>query len=72
MYQILQATYQDGKLILEEELNATLAGKRLQILVMPATEDLETQKAQFFDRLRTHSVKLPEGYQFNREDLYDR
>jgi hypothetical protein len=35
-------------------------------------DDLEARKQQFLEKLNTYSVKLPEDYKFDREELYDR
>jgi hypothetical protein len=70
MYQILQATYRDGRLILDKKLGATMEGKVLQVVVFEAGET-ENKKEQFLRFVDSQQIILPEGYQFNREELYD-
>lgn len=70
MYQILQATYRDGRLILDKKLGAKMEGKVLQVVVFEAGET-ENKKDQFLRFVDNQQIILPEGYQFNREDLYD-
>ena len=79
MNKILQATYHDGSLVLDEKLDATLEGKKLRIVVLEDTDELkekdvqtlESRKQRFLEQLQQHSFKLPEDYQFNREELYE-
>ncbi|MGF1520398.1 MAG: hypothetical protein ACFCVB_21710 [Nodosilinea sp.] len=78
--QVLQATYHDGSLVLEEKLDAVWEGKKLKIIVLEDTvqakgEDdvlLEERKQNFLEKLRRYSFKLPKDYQFNREELHER
>jgi predicted DNA-binding antitoxin AbrB/MazE fold protein len=79
MSKVLQATYQDGKLALDEKLDAALEGKKLRIIVLEALEAgdqgeqiLEPRKQRFLEQLQQHSFTLPENYQFDREELYGR
>jgi predicted DNA-binding antitoxin AbrB/MazE fold protein len=80
MSKILQATYQDGKLALDEKLDAAMEGRKLRIIVLEdvteAKEEgdqaLEPRKQRFLEQLQQHSFILPEGYKFNREELYER
>ena len=80
MSKVLQATYHDGNLVLDEKLDAALEGKKLAlILVEAATESednieqtLEPRKQRFLEQLQQHSFKLPEDYRFNREELHER
>jgi predicted DNA-binding antitoxin AbrB/MazE fold protein len=79
MNKVLQATYHDGSLVLDEKLDAALEGKKIAlILVEAATESkddieqtLEPRKQRFLEQLQQHSFKLPEDYRFNREELYE-
>lgn len=78
--QILQATYHDGSLVLEERLDASWEGKKLKIIVLEdavqaqSRDDapLEERKQDFLAKFRRHSFTLPGDYQFNREELYER
>lgn len=78
--QVLQATYHDGSLVLEEKLDAVWEGKKLKVIVLEDAvqangEDdvlLEERKQDFLNKLRRYSFKLPKDYQFNREELHER
>ncbi len=70
MYQILQATYRDGRLILDKKLGATMEGKVLQVVVFE-TGETENKKDQFLRFVDSQQIILPEGYQFNRDEPYD-
>lgn len=80
MNKVIQATYHDGNLILDERLDVALEGKRLRIFVLDDTSEpkeqneqtLELRKQLFLEQLKQHSFKLPEDYKFNREELYER
>ncbi|WP_107666669.1 hypothetical protein [Cyanothece sp. BG0011] len=68
MYKILEATYHQGNLILKDKLSESLEGKQIKIIIL---ESCETKKENFLDKVNQHSFKLPQDYQFNREELYD-
>lgn len=68
MYRVLEATYHQGNLILQDKLTASLEGKQVKIIIL---ESLEDQEEDFFDKVDQHSFKLPQEYHFNREELYD-
>lgn len=79
MNKVLQATYHDGNLVLDKKLDTALEGKKLTLILVEETfsseqdgVDLEERKRQFLEKLKTYSIKLPEDYKFNREELYDR
>lgn len=80
MSKVLQATYQDGKLALDEKLDAAMEGRKLRIIVLEdvteveheADQGLEPRKQRFLEQLQQHSFTLSEGYKFNREELYER
>lgn len=71
MYKMMQATYEKGKLLLTEELGAQLEGQRLYVVIFKVN-DHEHKKERFFDFVDKHSFSLPQTYQFNRDELYDR
>ena len=71
MYKVLQATCQNGHLVLKEKLAPELEGKNLQIILVE-TDNLEAKKERFFKLADAHSFVLPKDYQFNREELHDR
>ena len=80
MNKVLQATYHDGHLVLDEKLDLALEGKRLTLILVEDSTDfstgvaqtLEPRKQRFLVQLQQHSFKLPEDYQFDREELYER
>lgn len=56
MNKILQATYHDGSLLLDEKLDVALEGKRLTLILVEDADtasqfevDLEERKRQFFE-----------------------
>lgn len=79
MSKVLQATYQDGKLALDEKLDAAMEGRKLRIIVLEDVTEaenegdqaLEPRKQIFLEQLRYHSFTLPKDYVFNREELYE-
>jgi predicted DNA-binding antitoxin AbrB/MazE fold protein len=68
MYKILEATYHQGNLVLKDKLNESLEGKQIKIIILEASE---SKKESFLEKVDQHSFKLPQDYQFNREELYD-
>lgn len=68
MYKILEATYHQGNLILKDKLSESLQGKQIKIIIL---EPFETKKETFLDQVDQYSFKLPQDYQFNREEFYD-
>lgn len=71
MYQLLQATYEDGRLVLNKKLNIGLEGKRLNVIVFE-TDEADNQKEQFLQFVDQHPIELSANYTFNRDELYDR
>jgi hypothetical protein len=71
MYQILQATYRDGRLILKKKLNASMEGKLLNVVVFE-TSEAGSQREKFLQFIDQHPIQLSETYTFNRDELYDR
>ena len=71
MFEILQATYRNGRLILNKKLAANLEGKTLNIIVLE-TDPVETKKERFFKFLAQQAFDLPIDYTFNRAELYER
>ena len=68
MYKILEATYHQGNLILKDKLTDSLEGKEIKVIILDSSD---TQKEAFLEQVDQHSFKLPQDYQFNREELYD-
>ncbi len=71
MIEILQATYQNGHLILNKKLAANLEGKTLNLIILE-TNLLQTKKERFLEFLAQQAFDLPANYTFNRAELYER
>ncbi|MFQ4147020.1 antitoxin AF2212-like protein [Chlorogloeopsis sp. ULAP02] len=71
MYKVLQATYENGNLILKEKLSSDMEGKTLKVIIVE-TDELEAKKERFFNLVDSHSFALPENYHFDREELHGR
>ncbi len=68
MYQVVNATFKNNSLMLDENLKM-LEGKKVKILVF----DEDTNKmSTFFDFVSNNKFKIPENYKFNREELNER
>lgn len=80
MNKILEATYSNGNLILNEALDPALEGKKLRILVVESQETAESLTSeQRFQRVKDFlawasqfSAKLPSDYKFDRNEIYAR
>ena len=71
MYKILEALCQNGNLILKEKLSTTMEGKRFKVILLENHQDAR-KKEYFLNSVNKHSFKLPDDYQFNREEIYER
>lgn len=79
MNKVIQATYHDGSLVLDEKLDAALEGRKLTLILVEGAAmasqdetDIAERKRNFFEKLQNYSVKLPEDYKFDREEIHDR
>ncbi len=70
MNRILEATCHQGNLMLEEKLPESMEGKKIKIILVE-DDNLEKRKANFLKLAAQHSSKLPENYQFNRDEIYE-
>lgn len=57
MYEILQATYKDGHLILNKKLSSLLEGKTVNVIVLD-TDEIETKKKRFLDFISKLNTRL--------------
>jgi len=57
--------------ILTEEIQKELIDFYEFLIKKYATKKVKDKKS-FFESVKLHSFKLPEGYKFNREELYER
>ncbi len=71
MYKFLQATCHNGDLVLDEKLGTVMEGKKVKILILEDDRMLP-RKEKFLNLVDKHSFRLPEDYQFNRDELYER
>ncbi|GJD18299.1 unknown protein [Rivularia sp. IAM M-261] len=74
MVKLLQATCNNGELILNEKLSSELEGKSLQIMIIDSNESNqdtssnESKLKKFMERVNNYSFQLPDNYKFNRDD----
>jgi len=71
MYQIVKATYQNGRLILKQKLKDILEGQTLKVIVLNDDVSLKKQE-RFLNVVDRYAFNLPENYHFNRDELYAR
>ncbi|MDJ0518398.1 MAG: hypothetical protein QNJ74_19805 [Trichodesmium sp. MO_231.B1] len=71
MYKVLQSICQNGNLIFSEQLSPELEGKKLKVILLEA-DVIQDNKERFLQLVDEHSFALPDDYQFNRGDLYER
>ncbi|NJN85258.1 MAG: hypothetical protein HC881_01635 [Leptolyngbyaceae cyanobacterium SL_7_1] len=78
MNRVLQATYHDGNLVLEEKLDAALEGKKLTVIVMEDELSLEQtdpnveKHQQFIKWINQYSAELLPGYKFDCDEIHER
>lgn len=85
MNKVLQATYHDGSLVLDEKLDAALEGKKLTLILVqnsetpeqtdqPIVDDVERKRRflEFLEKSKQYSAKLPADYRFDREEAHER
>jgi len=69
---VLEATYQQGQLVLNRRLETEKEGKKFKVILIEEEDSLSATKEAFFQFVEKHAFTLPEDYQFNREELYER
>lgn len=85
MRKVIQATYHNGNLILDEKLDAALEGKKLTLILVqnfepseqayqPVIDDAERKQRflEFLEKTKQYSAKLPPDYKFDREEAHGR
>jgi len=72
MYQVIQATYRNGQLILQDKLLQLLEGQTVQVIVFNPRDVIELKKERFRKFIARQKLVLPENYRFNRAELYKR
>jgi predicted DNA-binding antitoxin AbrB/MazE fold protein len=68
---VVEATYKKGLLVLDHLLETEKEGKKFKVILIEQ-DSLEANKERFFRFVDQHSFTLPEDYQFNREEIYER
>ncbi len=71
MIQFMQATYQDGQLILKQKLNEATEGQTLNIIVI-TDKTVPHKKDHFLNFVDNITFPLPSDYHFNRDELHAR
>lgn len=64
-------TYNNGVLVLDEQLESEQNGKVFKVVLFES-KTAEEKKRDFFKSVEKHSFPLPEDYKFDREDLHER
>lgn len=85
MSKVIQATYHDGNLVLDEKLDAALEGKKLTLILVesseaseqtgqPVIDDAERKQRflEFLEKSKQYSAKLPPDYKFDRDEAHER
>ena len=78
MNKVLQATYHDGNLVLDEKLDTALEGKKLTLILVEAESSSQSELEQkertrkFLEWAQQYSAKLPPDYKFDREEAHER
>jgi len=68
---VVEATYKKGLLVLDHLLETKKEGKKFKVILIEQ-DSLEAKKERFFRFVDQHTFTLPEDYQFNREEIYER
>ncbi len=71
MQVLLNATYKNGILILDERLGIEKEGKKFKVILFER-ESNKAKKERFFDFIEKHAFELPKDYEFDREELHER
>jgi predicted DNA-binding antitoxin AbrB/MazE fold protein len=71
MTQIVQATYQNGYLRLNQKLKNVSEGQTLTVMVLE-TGKTAFNKARFLSFVARYTFKLPADYHFDRDEIYAR
>ncbi|MDM8558031.1 hypothetical protein [Candidatus Parabeggiatoa sp. HSG14] len=67
---VVEATYKNGLLVLEQLLEAEKEGKKFKVILIEQ-DSIEAKKERFFQFVNQHSFTLPSAYKFNREEIYE-
>ena len=71
MTQILQATYQNGNLVLNQRLRNVVEGQVLKIMVLDS-DNVALKKERFLTFVDRYAFKIPVNYRFDRDELHAR
>lgn len=85
MSKVIQATYHNGNLVLDEKLDAALEGKKLTLILVenseaseqsdqPVVDDAERKRRflEFLEKSKQYSAELLPDYRFDREEAHER
>lgn len=71
MTQIVQATYQNGRLVLDQPLKEVAEGQTLRVMILDS-DHLTLKKERFLNAVARYNFDLPAEYTFNRDELHAR
>lgn len=71
MTPILQATYQDGRLVLDQPLQDVAEGQTLRVMILDS-DHLALKKERFLNAVARYHFDLPADYYFNRDEFHAR
>jgi len=66
--QVLEATYQQGQLVLNRHLETEMEGRKFKVILIEEKDSLSATKEAFFQFVEKHTFTLPKDYRFNRMD----
>lgn len=71
MQTLLNATYKNGSLILDQRLGIEKEGKKFKVILLERDSG-KAKKAKFFEFIEKQDFKLPKDYKFDRDELHER
>ncbi|NJN97328.1 MAG: hypothetical protein HC875_26225 [Anaerolineales bacterium] len=71
MTPILQATYQDGRLVLDQPLQDVVEGQTLRVMILDSDHPA-LKKERFLNAVARYNFDLPADYYFNRDEFHAR
>lgn len=71
MTPIFQATYQDGRLVLDQPLKDVAEGQTLRVMILDS-DHIAFKKERFLNAVARYSFDLPADYYFNRDEFHAR
>ncbi len=71
MTQIVQAMYQNGRLVLDQPLPEVAEGQTLRVMILDS-DHLPVKKERFLNAVARYNFDLPAEYTFNRDEFHAR